>query len=117
MEKRYYEEEPKQFDTISSFGIMTTVVRFNIAECEDEEHLGQWECDEVEVSHKEPLTAADYGFVVSHLVRAKYSEDSVEAITLNYVASKTTEHKREWTELQQWRSEVKEVAKALLGLL
>ena len=117
MEKRYYNEEPKQYETIRSVGIMTTVVRFNIAECTDEEHEGQWECEETEIPHKEPLQPSDYGYVVASLVRAKYSSDSVEAITQNYIASKTTEHKREWTELQQWREDVKVLSKQILNMV
>ena len=116
MEKRYYNEEPKQYETIRSVGIMTTVVRFNIAECTDEEHKGMWECEETEISHKEPLQPSDYGYVIASLVRAKYSSDSVEAITLNYVASKTAEHKAEWADLQEWRKSSKAMAKAILGI-
>ena len=67
--------------------------------------------------HENPLTEDDYGAIVSTIVRAKYSADSVEAIMQNYIASKTSEHKAEWSELQAWRETAKELARIATGII
>lgn len=111
MKKQVYETMPEKFETKSFVGILVTIFRFNITETED-----GYECDEAEYSHSNPLTEDDYAPMVSSLVRAKYSADEVEAITLNYVASKTTENKKDWQALQAWRTEVKAIAKEAIGI-
>lgn len=113
MEKRYYEKKPKRNETIRSIGVMTTVVRFDIAKCKDEEHKGMWECNEQEISHREPLCQDDYSRVVSCLVRAKYSADDVEAITLNYTADQE-KYAEVMNELQAWRTTAKERAREIV---
>lgn len=67
--------------------------------------------------HENPLTEDDYGAMVSAIVRARYSADSVEAIMQNYIASKTIEHKAEWSELQAWRETAKELARIATGII
>ena len=67
--------------------------------------------------HENPLTEDDYGAIVSTIVRAKYSADSVEAIMQNYITSKTSEHKAEWSELQAWRETAKELARIATGII
>ncbi len=109
--KQIYDFEPKAVETIISTGIMTTVIRLDITKMED----GTWECEEVEYNHKEPLTEADYGPLVSTLLRAKFSADEVEAIQLNYMESKTTEHKNQFAALKEWRAIVKERARAIIN--
>ena len=75
-----------------------------------------WECEEVEYNHKEPLTEEkDYGPMVSTLVRARFSADDVEAIQLNYMESKTTEHKNQFAALKAWRATVKEMAREVIS--
>ena len=101
---------PADSETVCFVGMMTTIVRFNIEETED-----GYECDEVEYSHKEPLTESDYAPLVSALVRARFSQDEVEAIQLNYMESKTTEHKNEFAALKEWRAIVKARARAVIG--
>ena len=115
MERKIYEEEPQPFETVVSVGLMTTIIRFDIEETEND---GQdaWQCDESEFSHKEPLTQDDYGRLVSFLVRERFSEDDVEAISLNYMESKTTEHKNEFAELKAWRAQAKEMARQIIGI-
>lgn len=67
--------------------------------------------------HDEPLTAADYGKIVSLLVRAHYSEDQVEAITQNYIAdSSRLKAYADWQNLQSWRAEAKRLAKQAIGI-
>lgn len=115
MKKSYYNEEPQPFETVVSVGLMTTIIRFDIEETEDAGQ-GAWQCDESEFSHKESLTESDYGRLVSFLVREKFSEDAIEAISLNYMESKTTEHKNEFAELKAWRAQAKETARQIIGL-
>ena len=47
-------------------------------------------------------------------MRFKYSADEVEAIQLNYMESKTTEHKNEFAKLKDWRAFAKAKAKEVL---
>lgn len=111
MMKQIYNFEPKPVETIISTGIMTTVIRLDITKIED----GMWECEEVEYNHKEPLTEEkDYGPLVSTLIRAHFSQDQVEAITQNYLVE-PEEHKQEFDDLQEWRAESKQIAKALFN--
>lgn len=109
--KQIYDFGPKAVETIISTGIMTTVIRLDITKMED----GMYECEEVEYNHKEPLTEEkDYGPIVSTLIRAHYSQDQVEAITQNYLADPEG-HKQEFDDLQEWRAESKQIAKALFN--
>lgn len=109
MTRQHYETRPAESETVRFVGLMATIIRFNIEEVED-----GFDCDEVEYTHEKPLTEEDYGHLVSALVRAKYSADEVEAIQLNYMESKTAEHKDEWNALQTWRTKSKEAAAAVL---
>lgn len=79
-----------------------------------EEQLYEYNAVAVTLDHE--IGEDDYGAVVSAVVRAKYSEDSVEAIVQNYIASKTAEHKAEWQALQDWRATAKALAREALGL-
>ena len=47
-------------------------------------------------------------------MRFKYSADEVEAIQLNYMESKTTEHKDEFAMLKDWRAFAKAKAKEVI---
>ena len=109
MTRQHYETRPADSETVRFVGMMATIIRFNIEKVED-----GFDCDEVEYTHKEPLTEADYGPLVSTLVRARFSADDVEAIQLNYMESKTTEHKNQFAELKAWRATVKERAREVI---
>ena len=109
MTRQHYETRPADSETVRFVGMMATIIRFNIEEVED-----GFDCDEVEYTHKEPLTEADYGPLVSTLVRARFSADDVEAIQLNYMESKTTEHKNQFAELKAWRATAKERAREVI---
>ncbi len=113
MEKKYYSDKPERFETIRSFGVISTIVRLNVSQCSDEEHSGMWTCTEIEIDHENVLSRNDYGKIVSAIIRAKYSADDVEAIQQNYMESKTTEHKEEFYALRDWRKMAKEVATEL----
>lgn len=61
----------------------------------------------------EPLS---YKLILASLIRAKYNDDEVLAIALNYnnpleKKEKQIEHQSEYEQLQQWRSKAKEIAK------
>lgn len=109
--KQIYDFEPKAVETIISTGMTTTVFRLKITKKEN----GTWECEEVEYNHKDPLTKdKDYGLMVSILIRSRYSQDRVEAITQGYLADPEG-HKGDFDDLQKWRSEAKRIAKALFN--
>ena len=116
MKRKFYEERPLSFETVASVGLMSTLIRFNIEETDGDEQ-GAWQCDESEFCHREPLTESDYARLVSFLVRERFSGDDVEAIQLNYMESKTTEHKNEFAALKEWRAQVKEMAREVLRSL
>lgn len=59
--------------------------------------------------HAEPLTDQDYPYLVSAIIRSKYSADDVEAIQLNYINDRQG-HQSEMEALQEWRSLAKEAA-------
>ena len=59
-----------------------------------------------------------YGALVDAMVRAKYSEDEVEAIVCNFLAAKVTEeHKNEWMEFQDYREDCKARAKTIIYMM
>lgn len=59
----------------------------------------------------------DYGLFVSALIRSRYSQDQVEAITQNYLAnSKDADAKKAFNDLQAWRAQAKEIATELIGV-
>ena len=54
----------------------------------------------------------DYGLFVSALIRSRYSQDQVEAITQNYLAnSKDADAKQAFNDLQAWRAQAKQIAR------
>ena len=73
-------------------------LRFDIEKVEGEYHYY-----EVEL----PVFKWDYSHLVSAIIRAKYSQDEVEAILLN--KGKTTADNQRYEELQAWRAHAKEV--------
>ena len=111
MEKMFYEERPLSYETIRSVGIMSTVIRFDVNQTAD-----GWECEEVVYNHREPLTKEkDYGPMVSTLIRSRYSQDQVEAITQNYLADPEG-HKEEFEALQSWRITAKNAATRIINI-
>ena len=86
-----------------------TTINFNIEETE-----GGYTADSVTIVTEAPICEDDYGKIVSALVRYRFSQDEVEAIQLNYMESKTTEHKNEFNELRDWRAFSKQKAREVL---
>ena len=86
-----------------------TTINFNIEETE-----GGYTADSVTIVTEAPICEDDYGKIVSALVRYRFSQDEVEAIQLNYMESKTTEHKNQFAALKEWRAIVKERARAII---
>lgn len=62
---------------------------------------------------KEPPSMGDYPRLVSLLVREIYTADDIEAIVNNYLAN-TEDARREFDELQEWRTEAKKIAREAL---
>ena len=59
-----------------------------------------------------------YGALVNAMVRAKYSEDEVEAIVCNVLAAEVTdEHKNEFLAFQAYREECKARAKTIIDMM
>lgn len=105
MEKAIYENKPLATEEVVSAGVRTTIIRFGIEETEN-----GWECEEICINHKEPLTKdKDYGPMVSAIIRSRYSHDMIEAITQNYLADPDG-RKQEFDDLQAWRQKAKEMA-------
>lgn len=130
MEEVFYAYEPKQFETIRSIGLMTTIIRYDIREVETEdsetegmiegaaEGSARWACKEFLYHHRTPLSVEkDYPAMVTALVRSHYSADDVEAIQQNYMESKTTGHKKKFAELKEWRAQAKTLATEALKAL
>lgn len=110
--KQSYDFEPKPVEQIVSTGIITTVIRYDIEKQDD----GTYECEEVEYNHKEQLSEAkDYGPMVSTIIRSRYSQDQVEALTQNYLADPKV-YKSEFDKLQQWRNFAKDTAKRVINI-
>lgn len=107
--RQSYDFEPLPVEDIISTGIITTAIRLGITQKEE----GVWECEEAEYNHKDALTEADYGPMVSAIIRARYSQDRVEAITQNYL-SDPDGHKLEFDELQAWRAVAKTTASDII---
>lgn len=104
--KQSYDFRPKPVEHIVSTGIVTTVIRYNITARKD----GIYECEETEYNHRGPLSSDDYGPMVSAVIRSRYSQDQVEAITQNYLADPSS-HEQEFLSLQDWRNEAKRIVK------
>ena len=87
----------------------TFLLRFNIEPSDG----GGYDYEEIRL----PGGRLHYAGIVAALIRSHYTQDDVEAIMNNYVASKTTEHKDEWQALQDWRTRAKEIAMELISLI
>lgn len=74
-----------------------------MAEEVDDEMLGKWRWISVEL----PIGQYDYGTIVSALVRAKYSQDEMEAALFNQIPE-------DLEEINQWRALCKEEAHKVL---
>ena len=110
MNKQVYQNRPTQVETIHSVGINTTVIRFGVTETEQ-----GFECEEVEYCHKQPLSEADYGPMVTAIIRSRYDANEVEAILNNYLAdSENSDHTAEFQQLQGWRAKAKRVARTII---
>ena len=60
---------------------------------------------------------AEYGALVSRLIRKKYSQQDIEAIINNYLANPENEkYRKEFLDLQEYRALCKEQAKSTLHI-
>lgn len=78
--------------------------------------------DDVVVSLEIPIT---YEQLVAAIVKKKYDNDKVEAVTANFIAAQTlstkkdaraTEHESEYNAYQEWRNKAKTIAKEVIGI-
>lgn len=61
------------------------------------------------------VLAMDYATIVSALIRSRYTDDAMMAIINNRMLSPDDEQIfSEWQEMQQWRTESKEIAHAAM---
>lgn len=59
-----------------------------------------------------------YSSIVSAIVKSEYDEDRMQAVINNYLANpEDEEHAAEFTAMQNWRAEAKEVAHEVLNTL
>jgi hypothetical protein len=106
---RYSEIPP--FVTVSKAGnLFHYTVNYLVEQVDEEYEVGS-----VTIAIDHNLCDDDYGPLVSAIIHDRYSPDDIEAIHLNYTASKTTEHKNEFAALNQWRATAKEKAREAIG--
>ena len=98
----YGEEKPTMIWYIHQFGQRKYTLNVMAEEVNDEE-LGKWRWISVEL----PIGLYDYATIVSHLVRAKYSQDEMEAALFN-------QSPEELEDINQWRTLCKKVAHEVL---
>lgn len=87
------------------------IVNFNYEQIVNRQGVQVWQQNYICIN--EPLS---YNLILSHLVKAKYDDDDILAIALNYNNpfennEKQLEHKQEYEELQLWRATAKNIAK------
>lgn len=82
-----------------------------------EDHYQQaWTSIDAFYHHSYPLSESDYGPMVATIVRARYDANEVEAILNNYLADpENSEHLLEFQQLQQWRTQAKQVARMAIN--
>lgn len=83
-------------------------VEVQMPSSEEGESVTMYEYESVRVKK-----GADYGDIVSAIVREHYSQSQVEAIILN--GEDTPEHAEELRQLMVWRKHAKEIAKQVLA--
>lgn len=108
MEKAIYDEMPQAIEEVVSAGVRTIVMRFGIEEVD-----GHYECEEATFNYKEQLTDADYGKLVTSLVREKYSADQMEALHNNYLLNPES-YRDDMAVMQAWRQTAKRTAEEVL---
>ena len=108
-----YTEKPEIVSVSKSGNIFYTSVNFDITEVD-----GGYECETVTMKTETPLSANDYGEIVSKIIRNRYSSDDVEAILCNYNSeTPTASAKREMQIFQDWRETSKRTATEALEYL
>ena len=108
MEKYFFEQRPKEVEFVRFIGKRGVSFHFDIEETE-----GGFLSDDVFV---ETTAGTTYDTLVAAVVRSRYSADDVEAILNNYLLDAETGRK-EFDELQAWRTKAKQAAHEALALL
>lgn len=122
-----YEEMPQTASTVKMLKEYVTYIRLEPRQLTGEELEANglvapdgsneptreyWTANTIAYQHTNQLTEADYGPMVTAVVRSKYSADDVEAIILNYYKDNRKEKNiTEFQELQAWREQAKEAAR------
>lgn len=125
-----YEETPQTVSTVKMLREYVTYIRLEprqltgeeleanglvMPEGSNEPQHEYWTANTIAYHHANQLTEADYGPMVTAVVRSKYSADDVEAIILNYYKDNRKEvNVTEFQELQAWREQAKEAARLAL---
>lgn len=110
MEKYFFRQRPKEVE-LTQFVISSSLVfHFAISEADN-----GFEAHEVCVTFTSP-SQVNYDSIVSNIVRQRYSADAVEAILNNYLNDPEAGRK-EFEELQTWRTQAKEWARKGLELM
>ena len=122
-----YEEMPQTASTVKMLKEYVTYIRLEPRQLTGEELEANglvapegsneppheyWTANTIAYQHTNQLTEADYGPMMTAVVRSKYSADDVEAIILNYYKDNRKEKNiTEFQELQAWRELAKEAAR------
>lgn len=105
-------ETPKLLSVSRGLKSWHTTINYEIIEVED-----GYTTSSTTLSTDAPLTADDYGKIVTAIIRARYTADDVEAIQQNYLESKTDAHKAAFNDFKAWRAFAKEKADEVIKCL
>ncbi|MCC8038530.1 MAG: hypothetical protein LIP02_10460 [Bacteroidales bacterium] len=114
--KFYGSEEPRLAAFRRTEGGRIYTVNYGAAKTLGDDGSELWEWKSAELPWLAyPYDGLTYALIVSALVEAEYANDEMWAITNNYLANPSdSDVKAEWDAMQAWRSEAKEIAKAVL---
>lgn len=113
MERIYSQERPslKEAGRVINPVTRTVLINFDVRESEDPQR-GKVSYLQVEL-YPSQLTKAH---IINAIIRARYQQQDVEAIQNNYLADMSdVQAKKEFENLQAWRSRAKSIAKEVLG--
>ena len=100
MKHQNEKSKPAPVTLVRMYGQPKRTIVVNQEQNED----GTWNYEEIEL----PVNVWSRDVIVAAIVRAHYSEDVMESIINNHLDSpETEEHKKEWTEMQEWRRNAK----------
>lgn len=108
MKHQNEKSKPAPVTLVRVYGQPKRTIVVNMTENAD----GTYDYEEIEL----PVNVWGRDAIIAAIVRAHYSEDKMESIINNHLDSpETEEHKKEWTEMQEWRRKAKTWADEILS--